>query len=756
MREAHGEQPGSRPNRRQFITQTSALALSSLFAPLKGALANRQSYQGELPDMLLSFLTQKINALSASWDRERAKIRTAEDIEARNRYVRAKFFEMLGGWPERNSLSAVRVAAHEREGYRVENVMFQSRPNFWVTGNLYIPTSGPGPFPGIISPCGHYALARMAPQFQLAYLNLVKSGFVVLAYDPIGQGERRQFWNPQTNQNEIGGPVTWEHSLPGQLLILIGENLTQYRVWDGMRAIDYLLTRPEVDQQRIGCAGQSGGGTFTLFISALDERVRCAVVVEGGTEADWPIALRPETHIEIGDTEQEQFPSATYGVDRPDLHIAIAPRPLLVLIEKYHPEFNSAADQIRNRYQQLGVPEKFSTGEADDPHAWTMKLRQLTTDWFCRWFYNRPGPAREPDFVVEPVENLYCTPNGSIRYSQQGDTIFSLILKKQAQLAPARRPPTSRAEFETYRTDLRREIRKLLRYQKTDQPLAVRELTTTPRKGCHIEKLEFLSESGIYIPTWVFIPEKKSRAWPVLLYVNEAGKEADGMEFSGSEGEGVNPGLLESFARQGYLVVAVDVRGIGETAPDHLGEFHAGKFPQLDDIETVMTYWTWEMNESLFGMRVLDVIRSVDYALSRADVEADGVRLIGKGMGALWALYAAALDQRITSLVCEGGLLSYHNLAEVDRYTHGADIFIPDVLNHFDLPQVAAAIADQRLALLRSVDAMKARVPEPRARATYRWTQDAYQNLGGADRFQVLGGTPEGYQANQYLQLLGT
>jgi cephalosporin-C deacetylase-like acetyl esterase len=756
MTDAREEHPRSGPNRRQFITQAAVLALGNFFVPLKGAFANQPSYQDELPDMLLSFLVRKLNALSASWDQERAKVRTPEDIEARNRFVRAKFLEMLGGLPERNPLNPVRVAAHEREGYRVENVMFESHSDFWVTGNLYIPTTGSAPFPGIISPCGHYALARMAPQFQVAYLSLVKSGFVVLAYDPIGQGERRQFWNPQTNRNEIGGPVTWEHTLPGQLLLLIGENLTQYRVWDGMRAIDYLLTRPEVDQERIGCAGQSGGGTFTLFISALDERVKCAVVVEGGTAADWPIVLRPETRIEIGDTEQELFPSAVYGVDRPDMHVAIAPRPLLVLIEKYDPDFNRAADQIRSRYQQLGVLEKFTAGEADDPHAWTLKLRQATTDWFCRWFYNRPGPAREPDFVVEPAENLYCTANGSIRYSHQGDTIFSLILKKQAQLPPARSVPTSHAEFETFRAELQEEIRKLLRYRKANQPLAVRQLTTTPRKGCRIEKLEFLSEPGIYIPTWVFIPEKKNHAWPVLLYVNEAGKQADGMEFSGEEGEGTKPGLLETFARQGNLVVAVDVRGIGETTPDHLGEVHAGKFPQLDDIETVMTYWTWEMNESLFGMRVLDVIRSVDYALTRADADHDGVRLIGKGMGALWSLYAAALDERIASVVCEGGLLSYHSLTEVDRYSHGADIFIPGVLNHFDLPQVAAAIAGRRLAVLHPVDAMKAVVEESRGRAAYRWTQEAYSNLGSRDRFQILGGTPEEYQAGQYLELLAT
>src|SRR5262249_49051372 len=197
-------------------------------------------------------------------------------------------------------------------------------------------------------------------------------------------------------------------SMPGQVLLLMGEDLSHYRIWDGMRAIDYLLTRTEVDPSRIGCAGHSGGGTLTLFISALDERVKCAVVNEGGTTHRWPIHLRPESRIGPSDVEQNLFPAAKYGVDHCDLHIAIAPRPLLALIEDYSPSFNAAAEHIRSRYQQFGVPEKFATGEATDPHAWTLKLRLATTDWFCRWFYNRPGPAQEPEFEPEKPETLYC------------------------------------------------------------------------------------------------------------------------------------------------------------------------------------------------------------------------------------------------------------------------------------------------------------------------------------------------------------
>lgn len=137
---------------------------------------------------------------------------------------------MIHGFPKRNPLNPVVVKSFERGGYKVENLMGESQPDFWVTGNLYIPTKGSGPYPGIISPCGHYPLARGFPDYQCAYVNFARNGFVVLAHDPIGEGGQRYFWNPMTRVNEIGGPVTWEHSLAGQLLLLLGEELTHYFV----------------------------------------------------------------------------------------------------------------------------------------------------------------------------------------------------------------------------------------------------------------------------------------------------------------------------------------------------------------------------------------------------------------------------------------------------------------------------------------------------------------------------------------------
>jgi cephalosporin-C deacetylase-like acetyl esterase len=467
-----------------------------------------------------------------------------------------------------------------------------------------------------------------------------------------------------------------------------------------------------VDPERIGCAGHSGGGTLTLFISAIDERVKCAVVNEGGTSHRWPTEVELWSRLGPSDVEQNLFPAALWGADLCGLHQAIAPRPLLALIENYSPRFNAAADHIRERYRQLGVAEKFATAEATDPHAWTLKLRLAATDWLSRWFYGRPGPRREPEFEPEPPEALYCTSKGSLRDEHKGETIFT-ILRRQADRLPPRE-----------RTVTAEQIGRMIRFRKADVPLAVRQLVTTPRKGYQVEKLEFVSEPGIYIPAWVFVPEQRRDQERVLLFANEAGKQADGMEL----------GLYEKLARAGRLVVAVDVRGIGETAPPHAGPT-SGPLPfrHLFSPETALAYTAWYMDESLFGMRVQDVVRSVDFALTRGrDIE-----LVGKGAGALWALYAAALDPRIKSVVAERGLGSYRSLAQVDRYTHTAGIFVRGVLQEFDLPQVAAAIAPRPLTLAVPVDAMKRPLEQSAAEECYRATAEAYRKAGAAGRFRV-------------------
>jgi cephalosporin-C deacetylase-like acetyl esterase len=739
-------------NRRKFVIGSGASLLAPAFlrvcAQSSAALLRDRSYAEEMPNMLVSYLVSNLNQIASSWDRKRALLQTAADVRERNRVVREKLLSMLGEFPQKTPLDAITVKSAEKDGYRVENIMFQSRPNFWVTGSLYVPTIGSGRFPAIISPCGHYPLARMTPQYQSAYISLVKSGFVVLSYDPIGQGERRQYWNPVTDVTEVGGPV-FEHSMAGQLLLLLGENLTNYLVWDGMRAIDYLSTRPEVDAERIGCAGHSGGGTLTKFIAVADPRVRCAAILEGGTANQWPAQS-----IGIADVEQNLFPAALNGIDNVDLHAAIAPRPLLAGIESYNTGFNRAADAIRLCYKQLGAEEKFDTVAADDPHAWTPKLRRATTDWFCRWFYGRSGPQEETAFETSSPEDLYCTPNGSLLYSRKGATIFSVISAKVGEMPPRQRSLNTDADLSAHRQQIRDRLHNFLRYQRQEQPLGVRHILTTPREGYRIDKIEFLSEPGIYIPTWVFVPKGGNEARPTVLYLNDGGVQSDGMEYDGGEASGLKHGLLDQLARSGYLVIAADVRGIGVTRVSDTSSLSAGEFGQLFNMETGMAYAAWSMDRSLLGMRVQDVVRCVDYTMQRKGVDRRRLHVIGKGQAGLWCLYAAALDDRIPNLICTNSLLSYRLLAQSDRYLYGADVFVPEVLQHFDLPDVAAALAPRPLAFIEPKDAMKKTVDAQMAAETYRRTQGAYRITGAEMNFRIECEGADLSSADHYLNLM--
>ena len=203
-----------------------------------------------------------------------AKIQTRADAERRQEQLRAKILAMIGGLPEtRGPLNAKTGGRLERDGFRIEKVVFESLPAFYVTANVYLPAAGAGPFPAVVMTPGHSPTGK-AGEYVLA-ANLARNGIVALAYDPMSEGERLQYFDPATGKSAVGGP-TGEHSQAAIASDLTGEHISRYFVWDAMRAIDYLSARGDVDGQRIGAFGCSGGGTVTAYLAALDPRVKAA------------------------------------------------------------------------------------------------------------------------------------------------------------------------------------------------------------------------------------------------------------------------------------------------------------------------------------------------------------------------------------------------------------------------------------------------------------------------------------------------
>jgi len=680
-----------------------------MLATLGGLSVWPKLLRGDAPEigpmMLPNYLAARLNAISAEWSAKVAALGTADAARERNAFVRAKERDLLVSWPAKTPLHPRVVKTTERVGYRIENVMYQSRPDFWVTANLYVPTRGSGPYPAILAACGHYDDSRFHPDYQLAFRDLVENGFVVLAFDPLGQGERRHFWNPETNQVEQlgmmgrGSSATTEHTLAGHVLELFGENVNQYFVWDGMCGVDYLLSRQEVDPKRIGCAGHSGGGTATMYLSCADERIQCVAIHEGGLSHQWPIDPG-RGRLDPADGEQNLFGAAMYGMDFVELSAAIAPRPLLISIEHFNPAFNAAAADVNKRYALLAADDRFSTVEANAPHAWTRRLSLADTDWFSRFFYNRPGPTEAPDYQPEPQEVLRSVPNGSLRYSGF-DTVFTRAKKQAASLRPG--PPVN----------LREALRNS-RLRNINQPWTQRE----PAPG----RIEITSEPGIVLPAIVVRTTGGDRT-PVV-YLDDAGAEA-----------AHESGLLDRMAQTGRTVVAVDVRGLGRSKMTSTTT-RTGTFVQIFDAETWATYSSWQLDDSLLGMRVADTLCAVSYAQSLN--HSGGILLVGKGMGALLAMLAAALDPRIAGAVCHGGMLSYATMASAAGTLLGADLIIRGVLKNFDLPDIASSIASRPLRIIDPVDAMKQPVDLATAKNAYRRTTETYSRKGAAGRFQVL------------------
>ncbi|MCI0703155.1 MAG: alpha/beta hydrolase family protein, partial [Planctomycetia bacterium] len=225
--------------------------------------------KGETPPrkMLHFALIAECDKHFAKRKAEIEKLKSPADIAARQKTLRANFIEALGGFPEKTPLNAKTVGTLKRDGYTIERVIYESRPDHHVTANLYLP-EGKGPFPGVLMPLGHSQNGKAAEYMQRGAILLAKNGIAALVYDPIGQGERSQLLD------KIGNPAirgsTSEHTMCGISALLVGRSTASYRVWDGIRSLDYLASRPEVDAKKLGCSGCSGGGTLTSYLMALD------------------------------------------------------------------------------------------------------------------------------------------------------------------------------------------------------------------------------------------------------------------------------------------------------------------------------------------------------------------------------------------------------------------------------------------------------------------------------------------------------
>jgi len=695
-------------SRRRFLETTATLAAAASFGrsvAVAQQAPNRQGAPGvdlnidtaALPDYSRDLEQYLVRLANEAHDRRKQIINgisTRQGVLDRQKTVVSELWKMLGGPLDRTPLNARVIGTIERPGYRIEKLTFESRPRLYVTANLYVPT-GPGRRPGILGPLGHSVNGKAWPSYQKLFTNLARKGYVVLAYDPFGQGERIEYPGSRPGQSALGGGTS-EHEYAGRRLILLGANFGLFRAWDGIRGIDYLLTRPEVDPDRIGCCGQSGGGTLTQFLAALDNRIRVAVVSMGNTENLAEADVEPPGSAD--DAEQNIVPALARGIDRADLLYAFAPRPLLMGItlhdagHTYSPEYVSGSleflDEYKRAYGLLGANDRVALQATTVAHGYVYEMRRATYAWFNRWFEMKNADDGETSQSVEPESTLYATPTGFVTTSLGGETALSLT----RQMADEIHAPSSPSA-----ADVRTRVRSVLAIEQSQgAPVTARILATIKKPGYRAEQFEFTSEREIRTPGWMLTPDSAGTATPTVLYIGDAAAWSAIAEDAFAE---------RLCARGGCRVAVIDVRGRGDCAIAYpqRGRFY---FPGRIADEAYLTWFTLMLGKPLVGGQVYDALRALEYLRSRADVGSDGaISIVGDGAHGVIGLYAAALDVRVRRLIMRQTVTDYRSLSVAERYTQPFGVYAYGVLREFDLPDVAGSLESRPVLLLNPVNA---------------------------------------------------
>ncbi|MDA7916565.1 prolyl oligopeptidase family serine peptidase, partial [Verrucomicrobia bacterium] len=334
------------------------------------------------PRMVQEYMVHKVKGIEAAANKVRDQIKTKEQAETYVKNVQEKIDRSFGPWPKRTPLKARINNTVDRDTYRIENVLFESRPGFIVTGNLYLPKGHSKPLPGVIGVCGHSTNGKAAESYQSFSQGLARQGYVVFIIDPIGQGERSVYEEEvEKGFKETVRRGVHQHLVAGNQQFLVGESLSSWRCWDAMRALDYLLTRDEVDPKHIGITGNSGGGTQTTWLCGVERRWTM------GAPACFVTTFSRNLANELpADTEQCPPRALALGLDHSDFIAAMAPKPV-VLLAKERDFFDvrgaqTAYARLKRLYTLLGKPENIRLFVGPTEHGYSQENREAMYQFF--------------------------------------------------------------------------------------------------------------------------------------------------------------------------------------------------------------------------------------------------------------------------------------------------------------------------------------------------------------------------------------
>lgn len=715
-----------------------AIILCAYFAAAGGAFAEQHLQESDLRvirdtpaeqdyrDMMMKFLLTQAARLTSQRLAAFHAIQSREDFQKWQTANRQKFLDLIGGLPEtKTPLNAQTTGEFQREGYLVRKVIFESLPGFYVTANLYVPTVDKPPYPAILTPLGHSDNGKAYDIYQHLFIGLVKRGYVVLSYDPLGQGERLQYWNFANQTPLLSGPDS-EHAMMGIQEYLLGQDVARYFIWDGIRGLDYLSSLPEVDASRLGVTGNSGGGTLTTYISMLDPRVRAASIVTFLTSI--PKKIEARDLDSDADSEQDIPGLLAAGIDHTEFVGMITPRPVLMgtATRDFFPieGARQTYQELQQLYAKLGVPERIKRVEFDHRHMYSQPLRESTYAWFDRWLKGVDAVAHEPEIVTERDNTLQCTPTGQVVTSLGGKRVYDYNLDEANRLAARLNEQRTQPGWRPKTLD---SLRKLLAFPAETPNPSVQKISESVVGDLHIEKVLLTTEPGIVVPLRMITATGKSGKHPALLFLRDRQGEEDPLS------------LFEPLAHAGYLVVYADMRGFGETwNARSVRDTPAGYYHFRDGVDADMTYGAFFLGRAMVGMRAWDALSSAAYLRSREDVDASRLTLIGKGWSGLPAVFAVALDPAISAVAVEDSPVSYSAIARADTYVQPATLLVPGALRSFDITDVLTALAPRPLLIVNPQTPQAAPMTSDAARDALVDVQRAYASAGASGSLHVV------------------
>ena len=619
--------------------------------------------------MVHDYYVERLRQLRARRSERLDSIRTPAQARAYQRELRSAIRRAMAPRPRRTALAARVTGVGVGRHGRIENVLFESRPGCLVSANLYLPSAPGGRVPAVLAACGHDPEGKEAAIYQEFCQRLVRAGFAVLIYDPFNQGERDQYWRLEDRT-----PVqsnTHAHNMMGKQLELNGEFFGMWRAWDGVRALDYLLARPEIDPTHVGLTGNSGGGTETTWLWPIEERITMAA------PSCFVTTFLSNLENELP-ADSEQYPPGVVGagLEMADFLIARAPDPVLLLGQTYdffdRRGLHEAFDEIARFYDILGAPAKSrDLFIGPEVHGFSRHNQEAMVDFFAHHAgLPKPTRLRRPSRLT--AGDLDATPEGNT-VAAGATPIYELIADRADELS-ARRKKLAAPE-------LKKRLTKLLVLPKRDGAPHFRVLRSTRADGDTFARYAVETEAPIRAILHKRLvdphPDTLDVEREVQLYLPHVASEDD----LGADARALCP--------DGPLY-ALDVRGLGESLPEPERFFHPYGMDYMFHGHGLL------LGESYLGRRVYDLLRTIDLL---ADQGAGKVHLYGRGQGALLALCAGLLHPATGRVVLKNAPLSFAEWTRAPLVSWPAANVLRGALRHFDLPDLYRALG-RRLQLI--------------------------------------------------------